>query len=571
MTLFHNRTHNLSYLMTVCSIVSVGLLSVPAYGEANRSIHLVMPQNPSSLVEYTARILQQRITERCEDAVVFADSGELTVTLSIQDGIGTEGFEIAEGSDKEIQITGNDERGLLYGVGQLLHTSQYGSDGFTPSSWRGRSVPQGTFRCIYFASHFNNIYEIGPQAEITRYIEDLSLWGYNALMYGFALFQFDSLDDPQAQQSLAQIKQLMRTARSLGMKTVCGLVPNGGYASTPEALRRTPVLDTLGRRGQHGVNICSSIPEGHELLMQLWDVLIDEFGEAGLDYLLFWPYDEGGCGCKQCAPWGSNGYLKISRDITLLARSKNPQIQTVLSTWCFDTPPEGEWEGLAQALDAGNDWLDAIMADAHEDFPRYPLERGVPGNLPLYNFPEISMWGMSPWGGYGANPLPGRFQRLWDQVKDKVSGGAPYSEGIFEDINKTIISRFYWDRNHPAQQTVREYIAYEYSPQVVDDVAEAIQLMEAIHSSGWKADADNKQKAEREWDLIQATDKRLPERVRTSWRWRILYIRARLDRERFGAGLHSQAARDAFHELETIYHVSEFTSPSVRPPSSSRN
>jgi hypothetical protein len=47
-----------------------------------------------------------------------------------------------------------------------------------------------------------------------------------------------------------------------------------------------------------------------------------------------------------------------------------------------------------------------LLADAHEDFPRYPLDAGVPGNLPLLNFPEISMWGNWPWGGFGANPQP---------------------------------------------------------------------------------------------------------------------------------------------------------------------
>lgn len=566
MNKFLISSRSLLGFVSLCSFMTLGLVPTPGQGETVRSIHITIPQHPSPLMEYTAQILQQRIAERCENSITFSNSGELTIALNLQNSIGPEGFEITNGPESGIQITGNDERGLHYGVGQFLHTSQFDRSGFSPSAWRGRSVPQGTFRCIYFATHFNNIYEIGPQNEITRYLEDLSLWGYNALMFGLALFQFDSIDDPKTQQSLAQIKQLMRTAKSLGMDTVCGLNPNNGYASTPEALRRTPVLDTLGRRGQHGVNICPSIPEGHTLIMQLSEELFDEYFEVGLDYLLFWPYDEGGCGCKQCAPWGSNGYLKLSRDLTLLARSKNPKIKTILSTWCFDTPPEGEWEGLAKSLENGNDWLDAIMADAHEDFPRYPLEHEVPGNLPLYNFPEISMWGMHPWGGYGANPLPARFQRLWNQVKDRVSGGAPYSEGIFEDINKVIISRFYWDKNHAAEQTVRDYIAYEFSPQVVDDVAEAIQLMETIHSNGWKADSKNPDYAVREWELIQSTDKRLPERIRQSWRWRILYLRALLDRERFSSGLDSPVSRAAFQELETIYHVSESTSPAVRPP-----
>ena len=73
------------------------------------------------------------------------------------------------------------------------------------------------------------------------------------------------------------------------------------------------------------------------------------------------------------------------------------------------------------------------------------------GGLPLLNFPEISMWGNWPWGGVGANPLPARFQRLWDQVQHAVQGGFPYSEGIYEDMNKAVVAQFYWDAGRSAR------------------------------------------------------------------------------------------------------------------------
>ena len=44
-----------------------------------------------------------------------------------------------------------------------------------------------------------------------------------------------------------------------------------------------------------------------------------------------------------------------------------------------------------------------------------------PGQLPLLNFPEISMWGQNPWGRYGANSLPGCLQRLWNQTQHKLA------------------------------------------------------------------------------------------------------------------------------------------------------
>ena len=165
-------------------------------------------------------------------------------------------------------------------------------------------------------------------------------------------------------------------------------------------------------------------------------------------------------------------------------REKSPHIKIVVSTWTFDTPPCGEWDGLSKALAEDKSWADCIQADAHEDFPRFPLERGVPGDLPLLNFPEISMWGQSPWGGYGADPLPGRLQRLWNQTQCKLAGGTPYSEGIYEDINKVICSQFYWDAQRPAIETVREYAAFEFSPDVADDVVKVVEAFERNHLRG---------------------------------------------------------------------------------------
>ncbi|MCP4311458.1 MAG: hypothetical protein GY790_09375 [Bacteroidetes bacterium] len=60
-------------------------------------------------------------------------------------------------------------------MGKFLHTSRYDQGGFTPGAWRGTSVPRGTFRGIYFATHFNNWYEAASGPERARYVESLAL------------------------------------------------------------------------------------------------------------------------------------------------------------------------------------------------------------------------------------------------------------------------------------------------------------------------------------------------------------------------------------------------------------
>ena len=528
-----------------------------------RSIRLVLPAQPNPVIEHIAGVFTRQITQRCPCKVTTVGDAPSGVELAIQPGIGMEGFRIVDGADGSVRVVGNDELGLLYGVGKLLHGSRYDQGGWTPGRWRGTSVPVCPVRGMYFATHFNNFYEAAAEEEVEHYVEDLGLWGLNSLILHFPHWQFQSFDDPQAQRSIRRLKCIMRAAKRLGIRVGLGEAANEGFKSTPQEILRVPVPDGWGRHGNFGVNLCPNNPKAHELLLHNWGRLLDEFAGVGLDFVGYWPYDEGGCGCKECWPWGSRGYPKLCRELTAAARAKAPRLRFILSTWTFDSPPEGEWEGLTKCLAQDKGWVDYIQADAHEDFPRFPLDHGVPGGLPLLNFPEISMWGQNPWGGYGANPLPARLQRLWNQTEKKLSGGFPYSEGIYEDLNKVICSRFYWDPDQPAVETIKEYIAFEYSPDVVGEVAAAIEILEQnhlrgqIHPSAAKAD-----------ELIQAAERKLSLQGRRAWRWRILALRALIDHEllkRHGR-LEGETLKKAFDELTAIYHAENAHSMPIRPP-----
>ena len=531
--------------------------------QAAGAVRIVLPPEAGALLKNAGGILGRQIARRCEATVVAAGDAQLAIELAIEPGMGSEGFKIADGPAGVIRISGNDERGVLYGVGKFLHGSRYDKGGFTPGPWRGTSVPASPFRGIYFATHFNNFYEAGPAGEVQEYLEELSLWGVNSLMLHFPRIQFAGLDDPAAQRAIAHIKGIIRAAKALGVKTVVGDAANSGFKSTANELLHTPVPDPLWRHGNHGVMLCPSKPKARQVILDNWSHLLDEFADVGVEYVIYWPYDEGGCGCKDCSPWGANGYPKLCRDLSRLIRVKHPRIKFIVSTWTFDTPPQGEWEGLAKSLAEDKSWADYIMADAHEDFPRYPLEKGVPGGLPLLNFPEISMWGQSPWGGYGANPLPGRLQRLWGQTQGKLSGGTPYSEGIYEDINKVICAQFYWKPDRTAEESVKEYLAFEFSPDVAQDLLEAVRIFEQNHQRG-----KIRESALRAFELVRKAEEKMTVRAREGWRWRIFYLRALIDKEMFErkGRLGGEALKKAFKELTRIYHAENAGPMPLKPP-----
>ncbi len=542
------------------------------------SVSFDMTQSPGILTSRTINIFYRILKERTGLDFLIKSDQALTIKLNIvAQSMPPEAFRIEKTGERLISITASDPNGILYGVGKLLHTSIFNHSGFSPGTWEGLSVPEKLQRNIYFATHFHNFYHTAPVDKVTRYIEELALWGYNNIEVWFDMHGFEGINDPKAVAMTDRLALILRAGKDAGMKITLCMLANEGYNSSPVELRAKPPKQ-IRLRGRYGVEICPSQPGGTALILKQVEEELNAFNSRGVmvDFLVLWPYDQGGCGCDRCTPWGSNGYLKLSKKIGELARNKVPGIKIILSTWLFDcVEDEGEWVGLAKAFSAEKPWVDYIQADSHERFPRYLINNPVPGNLPLLNFPEISMWESWPWGGFGANPLPQRSQRLWDEVKDKVAGGAPYSEGIFEDINKVIYSQFYWTRDRSAYQIVREYVAFEFSHEHADDIVQAIGILERNHGlkAAYKSGTPVKinvpivdHGAKKAYELLKAVDKNLADITKKGWRWRILLLRAMFDYElRQTNGVPNKAAEDGFRELYLMYHA-EQADQSVRPP-----
>ncbi|MBQ9393067.1 MAG: hypothetical protein IJU18_03635, partial [Oscillospiraceae bacterium] len=369
-------------------------------------------------------VLRRRIAERIDAA--FAPGG-MTVTLTVDAAAGkAESYRI-DGAGQDWRVTGADGQGLYYGVGKFLHSACWSEEDFAPAATDGWVSPDCEFRCIYFSVHFHNWYQEASTEEVARYLEDMLLYGYNAIECIIPVVQLNSFEDDMFRASVDKLRAIFSLAKKLGMKVLFGVNPNQGILSAPHVWDADLTYDVPGKyRGWAGRNLCPSKPGALEYLRGIWLKCLEQFTDIGLDYVLSWPYDEGGCGCAACAPWGANGFDKLSRVLAQDARRLYPGVKFLYATWTFDVPyDQREYSTLYKRLAAGEmDYIDYLMVDAHGPFPRYPLEHPV--IKPIVNFPEISMWGLFPWGGFGANPLPRRFEEFWDSSKSVLSGGMPY-------------------------------------------------------------------------------------------------------------------------------------------------
>lgn len=476
--------------------------------------------------------------------------------LAIAPEIGPDGFRLEDMPDGSLRLTAGDERGWLYGLGKYLRDP----------SWRGTSVPRLPVRGIYFATHFHNWYHDAPIAEVERYVEDLALWGVNALQVWFDMHHYTGLEEPAAQAMIERLRAILQAGQRVGMAPGLCALANEGYSGGPPELRATWGRGELVLPAHYHTELCPHAPGGLDLILRWAEERMAAFADLGIEYYWLWPYDQGGCCCPLCHPWGGNGFLYTAERVAQVARRVLPGVKTVLCTWDFDAYWPGEWQALHRALAGGADWADLILADGRDGhYPSYPVEHGVPGGLPLVGFPEISMYGCCPWGGFGANPHPALLQGLWNQSKSLLCGGWPYSEGIFDDLNKVVCAQFYWDPDRPVGEIVREYAAWEYAPEAAEEIAAAVEILERTLPrrretqdgvTRWVlAQPEGAEDAEA---LLQAAEGRLDTRARQSWRWRILALRGLLDAELVrNQGQVSEVAQAGLEELTRLYHAQE--------------
>ncbi|MGN6493712.1 MAG: hypothetical protein ACTHLE_17045 [Agriterribacter sp.] len=571
------------------SIIVIAVLALNGCGNTKQratiepvlAVQLIPAEKTSSVIEKTEQLFIERLRERGNIEVSKNEEQPVKIVFKIEEGIGKEGFSITDRADGAVVITGNDERGLLYGVGKLLRTSEYTAKGFKVGQWRGKTVPQKSIRGIYWATHFYNYYQTAPVEELKKYIEDLALWGYNNIKVWYDMHHFTSFDDPEATRFRERLDYIMHAAKSVGMGVSFTMIANEAYVNTPQPLRAAP---GSARGAVYPEDVCPNKPGGLDYILKVRSEFFDWCKQYAPDYITLWPYDPGGCGTHDCYPWGSNGFLKCAEAVAKLAREKMPDTKIIISTWMFDST---EWNSMLRQLPSINKWMNAVMVEkipgAEQQYKGFFTQ--LHDSIRAVGFPEISMYNSFPWGGFGANPFPGNLLQQWQEVSKVSSGGFPYSEGIFDDINKITYAQLYWNNSVGIDEILDEYVRYELGVAVTDSVVKMIHTLEQNHHMRWwpgklegiklsldwfpskNAAPEKDPGAEEAYSTAIKTNNEMPEWAKQNWRWRILYIRTMLDAElKSNGGAPNENCYKGFYELLSLYHCTEQTDPVVKPP-----
>ena len=534
-------------------------------------------------LQILSNIVKERLIIR---GITENENPELLLNVILDPSAEKDTFRIT-GSNSNITITADSLINCFAGVGSFLHNSRYNENGIEPSLKRGITKPDCEIRCVYLANHFHNFFHNAPIEKIKTYIEDMALMGFNTLNMAAPSINLKKSDKANIEKENQRLYSFFNIGKSLGMKLMTFVQTSQTYEDFPKELEFTK----HDANNNSGNVMCISKKGALDIIISENKEYLEGIKNNGLtvDYLMTWPYDEGGCNCEKCRPWGRNGYVRAAKVVTQKAKEIFPDAKIICSTWTFDYNPEfannpekSEWVGFAESLN-DDKWADIILADAHEEFPKYPLEKGVPGDLPIISFPEISMWGLYPWGGYGANPLPKRITKVWRETEGILRGESLYSEGIYEDLNKYIISGLCEDFNRNPDEMLANYSSYYFG---CTETKKFIKLIELIEYNHWLTSelvdidhvpqdiivarknlkarmGDNNsdifcdlEASKVAYKIACEIDSILPEWGKNSWRWRIIYIRALLDYHRYsGVNIsENETTLSAMHELIDIFH-----------------
>ncbi len=469
---------------------------------------------------------------------------------------------VPQGKGNLAVIAGTDKRGVMYGLGRLLHATQLVDDGMRLAPLSERSAPQVAIRSCNGsernAMDSRDREKTGARewskAEGFAYQQEQLLLGANALTGGLGRNLPVSMkrytpEDPTRGIGMDDARMAQRYAVDyIPTKTI-----NAFGSEIPDEWRAT------GDDGQPDpMCVCPSIPEAREELLRRNEIY---FQHVPISILPMKPTDIGGCTCDRCAPWHKT-YYALAADMGKLLKKHQPDAKVLIENQQFSD----EWNAwlFEQVHNEQGDWLDGWCCGSGSDEsstyysrpinPRWSRFPGLspraafirsrlfylkPGDMVLTRT-DVSHWKRAQHGLLVMDPplsevyprrtynaRPAFYHQLITEALPLLDGIMGYAEGNFDDFNKYMLLRLMWDPNLSAHTIALEYYTYHCGPEAGSILAEAVFIGEQNYARVVK---DNAANIERVYDMAREAGDRMPVPYkRIDWRWRLFAQRATTD------------------------------------------
>ncbi len=182
------------------------------------------------------------------------------------------------------------------------------------------------------------------------------------------------------------------------------------------------------------------------------------------------------------------------------------------------------------------DWLGGLVAGPSA--PPIPMTRNLlPGKYRFRLYPDITHNKLCqypvPWwdqalaltlGREAINPRPVHYAYIHNWYAPYSDGFISYSDGVHDDVNKTVWSALSWDPAAELRDVLIDYCRVYFEPDVTEAATDGILALEK-NWTGSLRDNGAVEGTLRQWQQLEDTAPRLKE----NWRWQMCLVRAYYD------------------------------------------
>ncbi len=417
---------------------------------------VVVPASPSAREKKAVTMLIEEVEKRSHTrwamAASAASSPAVLVERSTSDGP-AEGFRIRTEASKVI-ITGNDARGVLFGIGKLLRTLHMKPGSVSlPDALNVTTAPKYSLRGHQLGYRpKTNSYDGWSLPVWEQYFRDLAVFGTNAI----ELIPPRSDDDASSPHFPLPPMEMMigmsRLADDYGLDVWIWYPAMDKDYSDPKI-----VAFALNEWGE----VFKKLPRIDAIFVPGGDP-----GHTQPKYL-----------------------LALLEKQTQVLRHYHPKAQMWVSPQSFNREWMEEFYGILK-----NDqpaWLSGIVFGPQVRVSLAQLRAAIPAKYPIRHYPDIthsrqSQYPVPDWdlafaateAREGINPRPLGQARIFRVFEPYTIGFLTYSEGCNDDVNKIVWSALGWDPEASVTEILREYSRYFIGERYADSFAQGLLALE---------------------------------------------------------------------------------------------
>ncbi len=416
-------------------------------GPENKAVQMLIEE-----VEKRTQLRWPRVNQAPNEGVPFISINRTAIKGRSKAPLVREAYQIKT-TGNTVSVTGNDARGVLFGVGRLLRTLRMTKRKITlPEDFDLTTAPKYPLRGHQLGFRpKTNSYDGWTLPMWEQYIRDLAVFGANAVEL-IPPRSDDAADSPHF--PLPQIDMM------IGMSRICdeyGLDVWIWY----------PALDQD-----------YSDPKTVEFALKEWGEVFKKLPR--IDAIL--------------VPGGDPGHTQPKYLMALLEKQTENlhRYHPKATMWVAPQGFSQEWmDEFLGIVKTEPKWLAGVVYGPQCRLPLPKLREALPAKIPIRHYPDIthsrhSQFAVPDWDTAYAlteareiiNPRPTQMATVFRLYQPYTIGFIAYSEGCNDDVNKIVWSGLGWNPEADVVEILRDYSRYFIGANYADSFTQGLLALE---------------------------------------------------------------------------------------------